>query len=112
MQVFAKAHETVVALTGTVDLIADGRRVIRVANGHPLMARVTAMGCAGTALIAAFTALHPNTLEATAAALLVNGIAGEIAGAHSNGPGSFQPAFLDALFSLDPSTLIAHGKAS
>jgi hydroxyethylthiazole kinase len=112
VQAFARAHDTVVALTGAVDLIADGTRVIHIANGHPLMARVTAMGCASTALIAAFTALYPNALEAAAAALLVNGLAGEIAGAHATGPGSFQPAFLDALFNLDPSTLLAHGRAS
>lgn len=112
MQAFARAHDTVVALTGAVDLIADGTRVIHIANGHPLMARVTALGCAGTALIAAFTTLHSNAFGAAAAALLVIGIAGEIAGAHSSGPGSFQPAFLDALFNLDPSTLLAHGRAS
>ncbi|MGB5424608.1 MAG: hydroxyethylthiazole kinase, partial [Desulfobacterales bacterium] len=29
------------AITGPVDLITDGRRVVRVANGHPLMAYVT-----------------------------------------------------------------------
>jgi hydroxyethylthiazole kinase len=111
-QAFATTHGTVVALTGAVDLIADGVRLIRIENGHPLMTRVTAMGCAATALVAAFTALHDSTIEAAATALLAIGVAGEIAARDSKGPGSFQSAFLDALFNLDTSTLIDRGRAS
>jgi len=95
-----------------VDLIADDMRLTRIENGHPMMARVTAMGCAGAALVAAFTALHDDALEAAAAALLASGVAGEIAACEAKGPGTFQPAFLDALFDLDTPTLIAHGRAS
>ncbi|WP_445504674.1 hydroxyethylthiazole kinase [Microvirga sp. G4-2] len=112
VQAFARAHGTIVALTGAVDLIADGTRLIRIENGHPLMSRVTAMGCAGTALVAAFTALHDNALEAAAAALLVTGVAGEIAARDANGPGTFQPAFLDTLFNLDTPALITCGRVS
>lgn len=112
VQAFAKAHGTVVALTGTVDLITDGTRRVRVDNGHPLMARVTAMGCAGTALVAAFAALHDDALEAAAAALLVTGAAGEIAARNATGPGTFQSGFLDALFTLDTLTLTARGRIS
>lgn len=112
VQAFAKSHGTVVALTGAVDLIADGNSMIRVENGHPLMTRVTAMGCAATALVAAFVALHGSAIEAAAAALLVTGVAGEIAAYEANGPGTFQPAFLDALFHLDPATLVTCGRVS
>jgi hydroxyethylthiazole kinase len=112
VQAFARAHGTVVALTGAVDLIADGARLIRIENGHALMACVTAMGCAGTALVAAFTALHDNALEAAAAALLVTGVAGEIAARDTTGPGTFQPAFLDTLFNLDTPTLTGCGRVS
>jgi len=112
VQAFANNHAIVVALTGAVDLITDGTRLIRIENGHPLMGYVTAMGCAGTALVTAFTALHDNPLEAAAAALLVTGIAGEIAARGANGPGTFQPTFLDALFNLKPATLVAQGKIS
>jgi len=109
-QAYAKSHATVVALTGTIDLITDGNRLVRIANGHPMMTCVTAMGCAGTALIAAFSALHDNALEATAAALLVTGVAGEIAAHEAKGPGTFQPAFLDALFNLNSSAIVTYGK--
>jgi hydroxyethylthiazole kinase len=97
---YAAEHRCVVALTGPIDLVSDGHRSLSIENGHPLMARITAMGCATTALIAAFAALEPDPLLASAAALLVTGVAGEIAGETATGPGSFQPAFLDALFTL------------
>jgi len=112
VQAFARSHGTVVALTGAVDLITDGFRLTCIGNGHPLMARVTAMGCVGTALVAAFAAVHDDALEAAAAALLVTGVAGEIAARNAAGPGTFQPAFLDALFNLDTPTLAACGRVS
>jgi hydroxyethylthiazole kinase len=109
---FAHAHGTVVALSGATDLVTDGERVIRIGNGHPLMARVTAMGCAATALVAAFAAVYADPVEAAAAALIVTGVAGEVAAERAQGPGTFQPAFLDALYDLDPSTLAARARPS
>ncbi|HEX2135748.1 MAG TPA: hydroxyethylthiazole kinase [Microvirga sp.] len=112
LKAFARKHGTVVALTGAVDLVTDGARIIAVENGHPLMARVTAMGCAATALVAAFAALDSNALEAAAAALLAAGVAGEIAAETAGGPGSFQPALLDALFTLDQASLSARARCA
>ena len=66
------------------------------------MARTTAMGCAATALVAAFAALSPeDALVATAGALVVVGVTGEMAGETAQGPGSFPAAFLDLLDRLD-----------
>ena len=44
---FARTNGIVVALSGETDLVTDGERIAAVSNGHPLMAKVTAMGCAG-----------------------------------------------------------------
>jgi len=95
----------VVALTGTVDRITDGGREMRIENGHPLMARVTAMGCAASALVAAFLAVESDGFAAVASALLCFGVAGGIAGERAEGPGSFPAALLDALYALDKRTL-------
>jgi hydroxyethylthiazole kinase len=111
-EVFAKRSGAVVAITGKSDLVADGSRMVRIANGHPLMASVTTMGCAGSALLAAMLAVEPDALRATAAALLVFGIAGDIAGEAANGPGSFGVHFLDALFNLDRASIRARAKVS
>src|ERR1700758_217683 len=57
---FAQANATIVALTGVVDVVSDGRRRIAIANGDPLMATVTAMGCAGAALVCAAIAVESD----------------------------------------------------
>ena len=109
---FSASHGAVVALTGEVDRVTDGTRIVAIANGHPLMTRVTAMGCAATALVAAFAGLHADPFEAAAAALLVVGVAGEVAAETARGPGSFQPAFLDALHALDAPAIAARARLS
>ncbi|HSP24636.1 MAG TPA: hydroxyethylthiazole kinase, partial [Saliniramus sp.] len=84
----AREWRCVIALTGETDIVTDGERVVRTANGHPLMTRVTAMGCAGTALAAAFAALEADAFVAAAAALVCLGAAGEVAAAKASGPGT------------------------
>lgn len=105
----ALARETgaVVALTGEVDLVTDGVRSARLADGHPLMAKVTAVGCAAGALIAACLAVGNDPFEAALAGLGAIGVAGALAGVAAAGPGSFAPALIDAIHRLDAETLAA-----
>jgi hydroxyethylthiazole kinase len=99
-RMLADRHNVVVTVSGPTDYIVSGDAVLRVANGHPLMPRVTGLGCTATALCAAFAAVNPEPLEAAAHAMAVMGIAGEIAGAHASGPGTFLVRFIDALYTL------------
>jgi hydroxyethylthiazole kinase len=107
---YARDRKTVVGLSGETDLVTDGARAAMIENGHPLMAKVTAMGCAASALIAACLAVEPDAWRATVAGLLVTGVAGELAAAKSQGPGSFAVAILDELHNLDGQKLIAHAR--
>jgi len=109
---YAHANRIVVAISGKTDLVTDGGRVMTVSNGHPLMAKVTAIGCAGSALVAACLAVETDVFRASAAALIVFGVAGELAAEKSPGPGSFAVAIIDALYNLDGPTLIARAKVS
>jgi hydroxyethylthiazole kinase len=109
---YAREHATVVGLTGATDLVADGTRLASISNGHPLMARVSAIGCAESALVAACMAVERDAWCASVAALLIMGIAGEVAAKRARGPGSFAVEILDALCTLDRSTLVAHAKVS
>jgi hydroxyethylthiazole kinase len=88
----------VVSVSGATDVIVSGDAVIRIRNGHPWMPRVTGMGCTATAITGAFAAVNPSPLRAAAHAMALNGIVGEMAAERSQGPGTFQAAFLDALF--------------
>ncbi len=100
VQACAARQGTVIAVTGATDIVADATRIVRVSNGHPLMARVTAVGCAGTALIAAIAAVEPDALVATVAGLAFLGIAGELAAEVTQRPGTFGVALIDAIDAL------------
>lgn len=107
----ARATGGVVAVSGPVDFVTDGTRGYRVANGHKLMAQVTVMGCSLNGVIAAFCVGQP-TLDATVAAMASYGLAAEAAARSATGPGSFQPAFLDALAAQTPDDLSAGARIS
>lgn len=97
---------TVVAVTGEVDFVTDGQRAVRVAGGSPLMPRVTAMGCALSAVAGAFAAVSRGDAYAAAVAALSSfSIAGQRAGELAQGPGSYAWRFLDALAALEPDSL-------
>ncbi len=108
----ARQHGCIVALSGKADLVSDGARIVTIENGHVLMSRVTAMGCAGSALLAACLAAGDDAFTASAAAMLMLGVAGELAAETAKGPGSFAAAILDALYALDAPTLIARARAA
>lgn len=102
----AQATGGVIAVSGPVDYITDGMQGWRVSNGHPLMTRVTALGCSLNGVIAAFC-VGQERLGATVAALACFGLAGERAALAATGPGSFAVAFLDALAALKPEDVTA-----
>ena len=91
----------VLAVTGQTDHVIAGPDRIAVNNGHPHMARITAMGCALNAVLAGFVAAHENQALAVTAGLALFGIAGEVAGERAEGPGTFVPHFLDALAGME-----------
>jgi hydroxyethylthiazole kinase len=96
----SKQWGCVVVVTGAVDLVVQGDQLLRVANGHPMMTRVTGLGCTATALVGAFAAVNPDPLRAAAHAMVTIGIAGELAAERSAGPGSLQLQLLDVLYGL------------
>ncbi len=100
----------IVAVTGAEDFVTDGTREAWVANGHPIMPAVTALGCALNGIVAAFLATGDDAFEATITALAYYGLAGEQAGETAQGPGSFAVAFLDALAGMDADRLQAGAK--
>jgi hydroxyethylthiazole kinase len=96
----------VASVTGPVDHVSDGERVLAVANGHELLSTVTGTGCMSSALTGCFLAAKPNApVEAAAEALAAFGVAAEDAAAGADGPGTFHARLYDGLYALDPGTL-------
>ncbi|HUU01747.1 MAG TPA: hydroxyethylthiazole kinase [Myxococcota bacterium] len=99
---FAAQRGFTVAVTGPVDLVTNGRRMVKISNGHPMLGQVTGMGCSSTAAVAAFLAVAPEEpCRATACALAVFGLAAERAAGRAGGPGTFVPLLLDDLANMD-----------
>jgi hydroxyethylthiazole kinase len=96
----ARKTGAVVAISGEVDYITDGKEVITVGGGHVLMTRITGTGCSLGATMAAFAAVADTPLDAAASASAVFAQAAERGMAVSNGPGTLAPAFLDNLASV------------
>ena len=84
--------------------------MILFANGHRWMARITAMGCAGAALVAACLAVEDDAWLAALAGHVVLGVAAERAAVVSSGPGSLAVAILDTLSDLDSKDLHERAK--
>jgi hydroxyethylthiazole kinase len=105
----AKNRKLIVAMTGAIDLVTDGEQVFAIENGHKLMGRVTGTGCASTTAVACFVSVanEQERCLAAASALSVFGRAGELAAEMSQGPGTFVPSFLDALYNV-PSSIKGH----
>jgi hydroxyethylthiazole kinase len=107
----AQVLGSVAAVTGPVDHVSDGERVLAIANGHELMATVTGTGCMATAITGCFLAVRSESpFEAATEALVAFGVAGEDAARQASKPGSFHVALYDALYDLDPATLDSRAK--
>src|SRR5262245_26661009 len=107
---YARERATVVGLTGDPDIVTDGTRTAAIGNGDPLMAKVTAMGCAASALVAVCLAVEPDAWRAAAAGLILVGLAGELAAARAHGPGTLAVGILDALHGLDERTIVERAR--
>ncbi|SDM82429.1 hydroxyethylthiazole kinase [Geodermatophilus siccatus] len=97
----------VVAVSGEVDLVTDGHRTVRVGGGSALLTRTTGAGCALGALVAAYVAATGDALTGTVAAHAHVAVAAERAAQVAHGPGTFAPAWLDALDAVDGEAMAA-----
>jgi hydroxyethylthiazole kinase len=98
VQEAGKTLATTVAITGKIDWVSDGTRVVRIENGDVLLTRVTGTGCMATSLCGACMAVESDALWAASAALGFLGVCAEVASRDAHGPGSFHYALFDALY--------------
>jgi hydroxyethylthiazole kinase len=108
----ARQLGVVASVTGAIDHVSDGERVVAIANGHPLLASITGTGCMSSAITGCFLAAADSPLDAAVEALVAFGVAGEDAARDAKGPGSFHVGLYDALAALDPETLEGRARLS
>jgi hydroxyethylthiazole kinase len=108
----ARMLGAVAAVTGAVDHVSDGGRVVSISNGDPLLGSITGTGCMSSAVTGCFLAVADSPLDAAVGALVAFGVAGEDAARDAKGPGSFHVNLYDALAALDPATLDGRGRVA
>ena len=97
----ARKHNQVVIITGKQDIVTDGKTVIEINNGSPMLGTITATGCMVTSLIATFAAVCNDYVMASTGALVCFGLAGERAAVKAQGPGSFKVNLFDEVYNLN-----------
>lgn len=104
----------IVAVTGAVDVVSDGRKTFAVSNGRAEMEKITGTGCQLSGMVAAFVAANPaDKLGATLAAVCAMGVAGEIGFEKLNsdeGNSTYRNRIIDALNLMTAGTLNARAK--
>lgn len=116
---FAKAlaNKTgaVIAITGAIDIVADGQKAYILRNGHAMMSQITGTGCMLSSIIGAFAAAYShNILDATAAAVCTIGICGELAfervQQQDSGTASFKMHLIDYMSKMNAQYLKERAK--
>jgi len=105
-------HNQVVVITGKQDIVTDGKMVIEINNGSPMLGTITATGCMVTSLIATFAAVCSDYVMASTGALVYFGLAGERAAVKAQGPGSFKVNLFDEIYNLNEKIICKGLKAN
>jgi len=90
--------DSVVAATGVVDIITDGRDTYLIKNGCEMLSMITGTGCMLNVLTAAFISTK-SIMGGTILATALMGICGEIS-QNEKGTATFRTTLLDTLFTL------------
>ena len=105
---------TVIAISGKIDVVSDGRRSCVLRNGCATMARITGSGCMLTALMGAFCGACEDPFLAACAAMASMGISGEIAEGkrlrNGTGNATFRNDLIDAVFNLTEENMKLGGR--
>lgn len=97
----AVRERCVILMTGSIDVLSDGKRTFLIRNGHPLLGEITGSGCTlGTTIASVLAVEREDPLLAALAGILLYEIAAEEAVPSAQGPGTFIPAFIDRLYHL------------
>lgn len=105
-KLFSGKIGAVIAMTGAIDIVADGEKAYAIRNGNPLMSKITGTGCMLSSVVAAYcVANSDHLLDAAASAVAAMGLCGEIAlrrlnESELNGTSTYRTYMIDAMSNL------------
>ena len=106
----SKTTGAVIAITGAIDFIEVANEAYAIRNGVEAMSKITGTGCMLSGVVAAYVAANPDDkLKAVTAAVVAEGLCGEMAAkrteAEGGGTSSLRTYLIDAMSNLDGKTL-------
>ena len=112
-QTLSHKLNSIIAITGKQDIVAQGNQILRINNGDAMLSQVTGTGCMATTLIACFCGATDNWFEGAAAGIMTMGLAGEMAkeSLHpGDGIGTFRMRLFDSVSIMTKESFIQRGK--
>lgn len=101
---FAGDCGSVVAVTGAIDLVSDGKTCYVIRNGRPEMGKITGTGCQLSGMMTAYLSANPEQpLKAAAASVCAMGLAGELAWNRmkdGDGNATYRNRIIDAVYNM------------
>ena len=106
----AKEKNIVIAATGKVDCISDGKNTAILKGGSEYLSMITGSGCMTGSLVSCFLGSGMDSFLSAIAGIHVMKIAGEKASDKVSGPGTFFAKLLDAIYTLTEKDMLEHGE--
>lgn len=110
---FSKRVGSIIAITGAVDIVTDGKMIYTVENGHKIMSKITGTGCMCSSLIGAYLGTNEDNLLAALSGVVSMGISGELAYEslkEGEGTGTFKVKLMDNIYNLSKEVIEKRGK--
>lgn len=103
---FSKITNSIIAITGSIDIICDKNKAYYSLNGDQKMSKITGCGCMEAGVIASYiSANKDNLLLSTAYAICAFGYSAELALKYAKGTGSLHIGIIDELSNLNDLSL-------
>ncbi|MBU5591438.1 hydroxyethylthiazole kinase [Clostridium sp. MSJ-4] len=102
----SKKLDSAIALSGAIDIIAEGDKVAKVFNGHEIMTKVTGTGCMSASLIGSFLGAKVEAFKSAIFGTASMGISGEMAyealkQKENQGIGTYRVNIIDSIYNLN-----------
>ena len=110
---FSKRVGSIIAITGAVDIVTDGKMIYTVENGHKIMSKITGTGCMCSSLIGSYLGTNEDNLLAALSGVVSMGISGELAYEslkEGEGTGTFKVKLMDNIYNLSKEVIERRGK--
>lgn len=108
----ANKYRCTCVVTGKIDIITDGIKVVKIYNESDTLAYITGTGCMIASLIGSFVGAIKNPLISSVAGVLSMSLSGELAKVEERGIGSYKEELMNNIFKFDAAVVRDKAKIS